>query len=103
MGERPGKGNAYGNLGNAHYCLGDCKTAKDYGERHLKIAENWVTDQGKGTRIATLAMSTTVWETLKQPYTTMNATSKLRKNWVKDRGKWKRMAILATPITDWDT
>ena len=30
---------AYGNLGNAHYLMGDFKTAIDYNEQQLKVAK----------------------------------------------------------------
>ena len=41
MGDRLGEGNAYCNLGTACLSLGDLKTAKDYYERHLKMAKEF--------------------------------------------------------------
>ena len=37
MGDKAGKGRAYGNLSNAYQRLGDFKTAIDYHKRNLKI------------------------------------------------------------------
>ena len=48
MGDRSGEGKAYGNLGNAHYSLGDFKTAKDYHERYLKISKELGDRSGEG-------------------------------------------------------
>ena len=49
MGDRSGEGSAYGFLGNAHYDLGDLKTAIDYLERHLKIAKELGDRSGEGS------------------------------------------------------
>ncbi|XP_044180415.1 tetratricopeptide repeat protein 28-like, partial [Acropora millepora] len=38
IGDRGGKGGAYGNLGNAYQSLGDYRKAIEYHEKHLKIA-----------------------------------------------------------------
>ena len=46
---------AYGNLGNAHYSLGDFKRAKDYYEQQLKIAKELGDSSGEGQAYGNLS------------------------------------------------
>ncbi|RMX38956.1 hypothetical protein pdam_00025625, partial [Pocillopora damicornis] len=39
IGDKHGEGDAYGNLGNAYFSLGDFKKALEYNNQHLKIAK----------------------------------------------------------------
>ena len=54
VGDRAGEGSAYGNLGNAHYCLEDYKKAIDYHERDLKIAKEVGDKAGEGSAYGNL-------------------------------------------------
>ncbi|CAH3168851.1 unnamed protein product, partial [Pocillopora meandrina] len=48
VGDKHGEGNAYGNLGNAYFSLGDFKKAIEYHNLHLKIAKEVGDKHGEG-------------------------------------------------------
>ena len=48
VGDKHGEGNAYGNLGNAYFSLGDFKKAIEYNNLHLKIAKEVGDKHGEG-------------------------------------------------------
>ena len=60
LGDRSGKGVAYGNLGDTHRSLGDFKTALDYHERQLKIAKEVGERQREGAAYSSLGNTHTV-------------------------------------------
>ena len=56
MGDRPGEGKAYNNLGIAHHSLGDFKTAIDYFERRLQTANELGDRSGGGNAYGNLGI-----------------------------------------------
>ena len=57
IGDRTGQGKAYGNLGNAHFSLGDLGNVIEYHEKQLKIAEEIGDRAGQGNAYRNLANS----------------------------------------------
>ena len=54
VGDKPGEGKAYGNLGKAHDSLGDFKKAIEYHNLDLKIAKEVGDKHGEGSAYSNL-------------------------------------------------
>ena len=71
IGDRRGKGAAYGNLGNCYQSLGDYPKSIEYHEKHLKTVKEIGDRGGEGRASGNLGLLTGHSVTLENPLSTM--------------------------------
>ena len=57
IGDRRGEGNALGNLGNAHFVLGETRKAIEFYEQRLEIAREIGDRRGEGTALWNMSLA----------------------------------------------